>query len=152
MAGGIKMNRTQKFAVVTIIGMILTMASLALLLIPKFFFGWYVPLPARIACLTILFTVFSGGLYFAIKKQRKDEVDTDERDIAIQKFAAIISLVSILVAMGILLVITNLIYGLNAVVPLWMLMLLFGVLLFIASVVYHAVILIQYRKGGKNGG
>ncbi|MFA6186802.1 MAG: hypothetical protein WC770_06290 [Phycisphaerae bacterium] len=140
------MNRTQKFAVVTIIGMLLTMASLALLLIPKFFFGRCVPLPVRITCLTILFIVFSGGLYFAIKKQRKDEVDTDERDIAIQKVAATISLASILVVVGISLVVANLVWGLNAEVPLWMLMLLFGVLVFIASVVYHTAILVQYGR------
>jgi hypothetical protein len=144
------MNRTQKVAVITITGMLLTIALLALSLIPIFFFGWRMPLPARVACLTILFTVFSGGLFFAIRKQRKDEVEADERDIAIQKIAVIISLVSILVVVGMSLVVANLVWGLNAAVPLWMLMLLFGALVLIASVVYHAVILVQYGRGGSN--
>ena len=144
------MNRTQKVAAISIIGMLLTMAILALLLIPMFFFGQHMPLPVRIVCLIILFIVFFGGLFLATRKRSKDEVETDERDIAIQKVAAIISLVSTLVVVGILLIVANLVLGLNAAVPLWMLMLLFGALVFIASVVYHATILIQYGRSKNN--
>jgi len=144
------MNRTQKISAWTIIIILLTIASLALLLIPIFVFGWCMPLPVRMVCLTIIFTVSFGGLFFATKKQSKNEVETDEMDIGIQKVAAIISLVTILAVTGILLLTANFLWGLNASVPLWVLMLLFGAFVAMASVIYHAAVLIQYGREEKN--
>jgi len=141
------MNRTQRVAVWIIAVMLLTMASLALVLIPIFFLKWLMPLPVRMACLTILIVVSSGGLFFALKKQ--NEVDTDEMDIAIQKVAAIISSVSIFVTVGILLIAANLVWGLNTAVPLWLLMLLYGAFLAIGSIVYWGAVLIQYGRKEK---
>jgi hypothetical protein len=137
--------------VATITSMLLTIVLSAMLLVPVFFFGWCMPLLVRVMCLTILLAVFFSGLFFAIRKPKKGEIEADERDIAIQKVAAIISLVSVLVVAGISLIVANLVWGLNAAVPLWVLMLLFGALVvFIALVVYPAVILVQYGRGGKN--
>ena len=110
------------------------------------------PLPARIACLAILSFVFFGGLFLATRKQSKKEAETDEMDISLQKVAAIISLISVLVVMGVLLNIANLVWGLNAAVPLWVLMLLFIALVTVGVIVFAVAILIQYGLGGKDGG
>jgi hypothetical protein len=145
------MNKSQKFAVYGITGMLLMMTLLALLLIPMFFWGRLMSAPARIACVTILLAVVVGGFLLIKRKQSKIEVETDEMDIAIQKMAGIITSISILILIGILLIAANLLWGLNFTVPLWVLMLLYGALFFIGFIAYHIVILILYRRSSKNG-
>jgi hypothetical protein len=146
------MNRTQKFALWGITCLLLPTSFLALFLVSIFFFKWWMPLPARIACLAILFAVFFlGGLFLAARKQSKKEVETDEMDIAIQKVAALIASISVLVVMGVLLNVANLLWGLNAAVPLWVLMLLFVALVIVGVIVFAVAILIQYGRGGKGG-
>lgn len=144
------MNRTQRFVLWGIICLLLSISFLALFLVSIFFFKWWMPLPARIAYMTILSFVFFGGLFLAAKKQSKKEVETDEMDISIQKVAAIISLISVLVVMGVLLIIANLVWGLDAAVPLWVLMLLFMALVIFGIIIFGVVILIQYGLGGKD--
>jgi len=145
------MNKTQKFALWGIINLLSAIAFLALFLVSIFFFKWWMPLPARIACLAIFPFVFFGGLFLAARKQSKKEVETDEMDISFQKIAAIISLISVLVVMCVLLNIANLLWGLNAAVPLWVLMLLFVALVIVGVLVFGVAILIQYGMGGKRG-
>jgi hypothetical protein len=146
------MNKTQKFALWGIINLLLAIAFLALFLVSIFFFKWWMPLPARIACLAILVVVFFlGVLFLAARKQSKKEVETDEMDISLQKVAAIISFSSVLVLEGVLLNIANLVWGLNAAVPLWVLMLLFVALVIVGVIVFAVAILIQYGRGGKGG-
>jgi hypothetical protein len=144
------MNKTQKFMLWGIINLLLAIAFLALFLVLIFFFKWWMPLPARMASLAILFAVFFiGGLFLAARKQSKKEVETDEMDIAIQKVAAIISFSSVLALEGVLLNIANLVWGLNAAVPLWVLMLLFVALVTVGVIVFGVAILIQYGWAGK---
>jgi uncharacterized membrane protein len=98
-----------------------------------------------------MLAVFIGGLFWATRKQSKNEPETDEMDTAIQKMAGLISLISVLIIMGVLLIISNLVWGLNFAVPLWVLMLLFGsIVAFIGSVVWSIATLVQYRRKAKN--
>ena len=149
------MNKTQKSALFLIAFTLLSITLIAIVLIPIFFFGRCMPLLFFGRCIgyiapAILLAVFIGGLFWATRKQSRDEAETDELDVAIQKMAAIISFVSILIAVGVLLIIANLVWGLNAAVPLWVLMLSFGSLVPIMLVVWSIAILVQYRRKEKN--
>ena len=147
------MNKSQKFALWGIINLLLPTSFLALFLVLIFFFKWWMPPPVGIASVVILFAVFGlGGLFWVARKQSKKEVETDEMDISIQKVAAIIAFSSVLVLEGVLLNIANLVWGLNAAVPLWVLMLLFGALVIVGVIVFGVAILIQYGWSGKDGG
>jgi cbb3-type cytochrome oxidase subunit 3 len=149
------MNKSQKFALFLIAFILLSITLIAIVLIPIFFFGRCMPLLFFGRCIgyiapAILLAVYIGGLFWATRKQSKDEVETDEMDVAIQKMAAIISFASILIVVGVLLIIANLVWGLNAAVPLWVLMLSFGALVPIVLVVWSIAILVQYGRKEKN--
>jgi cbb3-type cytochrome oxidase subunit 3 len=143
------MNRSQKFSVFLIIFLLVSIAVAAPVYIYLFVFG-RCPSFVRIAP-AILLVVYIGGFFWALRKQSKNEPETDELDVAIQKMAAIISFVSVLIVVGVLLIIANLVWGLNAAVPLWVLMLSFGSLVPIMLVIYCIAILVQYGRRGKNG-
>jgi hypothetical protein len=152
------MNRSQKFALFNITFILLATALVALVLIPIFFYGQCMPLlffgrhmPLLVYMVpAILLAASIGGLFWATRKQSRHEVETDELDIAIQKMAAIISFASFLILVGISLIVANLVWGLNAAVPLWVLMLLYGALVPILSLVWSIAILVQYRRKAKN--
>jgi hypothetical protein len=143
------MNRTQKFSVFVIAFLLVSIAVAAPAYIYLFAFGRCPPF-VRIAPV-ILLAVYIGGFFWALRKQSKNEPETDELDAAIIKMAAIISLISVLIIMGMLLIIANLVWGLNFAVPLWVLMLLFGsIIAFVGLVVWSIAILVQYKRKAKN--
>ena len=142
------MNKTQKFTVFFIAYLLVSIAMAVPAYIYVFFFRRNMPLVRIVP--TIILAAFIGGFVWAMKKQNRNEAETDEMDIAIQKMAALISFITVLVIMGVLLIIANLIWDLNFAVPLWILMLLFGLHIFIGSVVWCIAILIMYRRKAKN--
>ena len=142
------MNKTQKVTVFLIAFLLVSIALAIPAYIYVFFFRRNMPLVRIVPA--IILTMFIGGFIWAMRKQNRNEAETDEMDIAIQKMAALISFITVLVIMGVLLIIANLIWGLNFAVPLWILMLLFGFHIFIGSVVWCIAILIQYRRKAKN--
>ncbi len=142
------MNITQKSAVFFIAYLLVSIAVVVPAFIYIFVFGRNMPLVRIVPA--ILLAAFIGGFVWAMRKQSKNEPEQDEMDIAITKMAAIISFITVLVVMGVLLIIANLMWGLNFAVPLWILMLLFGLHIFIGSVVWCIAILVQYRRKAKN--
>ncbi|MBN1972005.1 MAG: hypothetical protein JW787_00075 [Sedimentisphaerales bacterium] len=142
------MNRTQKLTAFLIAYLLVSIAVAVPAYIYVFFFRRNMPLVRIVP--TIILAAFIGGFIWAMKKQNRNEAETDEMDIAIQKMAALISFITVLVVMGVLLVTANLMWGLNFAVPLWVLMLLFGLHIFIGSVVWCIAIQIQYRRKAKN--
>lgn len=142
------MNRTQKLTAFLIAYLLVSIAVAVPAYIYVFFFRRNMPLVRIVP--TIILAAFIGGFVWAMRKQNRNEAETDEMDIAIQKMAAIISFITVLIIMGVLLITANLIWGLNFAVPLWVLMLLFGLHIFIGSVVWCIAIQIQYRRKAKN--
>jgi peptidoglycan biosynthesis protein MviN/MurJ (putative lipid II flippase) len=141
------MNKTQKVTVFLIAFLLVSIAVAVPAYIYVLVFKRNMPLVRIVPA--ILLAAFIGGFVWAMRKQSRNEAETDEMDIAIQKMAAIISFITVLVVMGVLLIIANLVWGLNFAVPLWILMLLFGLHIFIGSVVWCIAILIQYRRKAK---
>ena len=142
------MNRTQKLTGFLIAFLLVSIALAVPAYIYVFFFKRNMPLVRIVP--TIILAMFIGGFIWAMRKQNRNEAETDEMDIAIQKMAALISFITVLIVMGVLLIIANLVWGLNFAVPLWILMLLFGLHIFIGSVVWSIAILVQYRRKAKN--
>lgn len=142
------MNKTQKFTAFFIAYLLVSIALAVPAYIYVFFFRRNMPFVRIVPA--ILLAALIGGFVWAMRKQNRNEPETDEMDIAIQKMAALISFITVLVIMGVLLIIANLIWGLNFAVPLWVLMLLFGLHMFIGSVVWCIAILVQYRRKAKN--
>ena len=142
------MNRTQKVTSFLIAFLLVSIALAVPAYIYVFFFRRNMPLVRIVP--TIFLALFIGGFIWSMKKQNRNEAETDEMDIAIQKMAALISFITVLVNMGVLLIIANLIWGLNFAVPLWILMLLFGLHMFIGSVVWCIAIQIMYRRKAKS--
>ena len=97
------------------------------------------------------FFVLGGGLgvFWALRKRRPTQVDSDERDKFIEKRAMLVSFISVWVFLAAQTIIPRIIVGLNGSIPVWLLAIMNVAILFGAMIVFFIAILIQYGRGGK---
>jgi predicted ABC-type exoprotein transport system permease subunit len=153
MAGEAKMNRTQKTALSSLVIVLLPTAILAFFLFRVFVLkkasaGFAV----GFLLLAVLILLEGSLLIWSFKRQSSKEPEADERDKLITNRAAMAAFISGWIALPIVSVIPRFILGDNGCIPAWSLPLINFAALIIIMMVYSIAILIQYGRGGKNGG
>ena len=147
------MNRTQKVAWVILFGVLLDAVAfvyvgliIALRRLPPKPLGWAVTVALALAGLTLFV-----GLAFALaRRQSRAEPESDERDKAIMKNAALVGLITGWLVLALAVLILGATLGQTGTVPLYMLtLLLFGVFFFVTVPIYAVGTLAQYRSGGR---
>jgi hypothetical protein len=149
MAGGTKMNRTQKTALGGLVFVLLTLSMLAYVFFKLFILK---ETPARF--LPPAFLILMGGtllilLIWTLKRQSPREVKADERDKLIDNRAAMAAFISALIVFLAISGIPRLVLGDDGCIPVWSLPLInFGAFI-IVTMIYFAAILVQYGCGPK---
>ncbi len=146
------MNRTQKGAWFSLGGAVLCLSGLgstyAAILVPGnglVGFG-----TAKLwAGLTVVYTVV--GIVLWHRRQSPAEPESDERDRAIQKNAAIACFVSVWASLALASFIPSLVVGSKGSIPVFLLPIINFVILYIAFIAYSVAVLVQYMTTGSIG-
>jgi hypothetical protein len=139
------MNKTQKGALVSLVGVLLNIAVAVFLVVeigvlkrlPESFSEKFWVLIAACVLGPIL-------IIFYRKKQSSAEVESDERDNLIKKRAILVSFVSLWILLAALSIIPQLIVGSDGSIPVWLLSIMNYCVLLIAFLIHSIAILVQY--------
>jgi hypothetical protein len=146
------MNRAQKTVLGSMVIVLLSLAMLACVLF-QFFVLKKAPEDFLSYFLTVVLILLGGVmLVWALRRQSPAEVETDERDKLIAGRAAMVFLVSAWIVFPVASVIPRFILGANGCIPAWSLPLINVGALIIIMMVYSIAVLVQYGRGGKDGG
>lgn len=146
------MNRTQKEAWFNLVGALLCLSVSVYLVIE---IGVLKRLPERwfAFCLVVAFCfLMAASIIFLRRKQSPREVDSDERDRQIQRRAVLVSFVSVWALLFAASAVPMLLLGTKGTIEVWLLPLINVTVGMLAILIYTAAVLIQYGKGGGNGG
>lgn len=144
------MNRTQKEAWCSIIMYLLlvlfgTILFTEIVFLKNFFTRFH-----RFFAL-IMIVVAVPLLIFMRTKQSAIEVESDERDNLIKLRAIRIAFIAGWILIAAATLIPRFILGIDGSIALWVLSIINFVIFLFATLTYYVVILIQYRRGGKDG-
>ena len=145
------MNKTQRGALITLIGMVLDLGVVIFLFAKLFVFK---ALPGIFDVLLVLLVWgIVGGICILLyrKKQSAVEVESDERDDLIKKRAVMVSFVSIFILLAMASVIPRYIVGGGGSIPVYLLPIINVCIFILALLVYSVAVLVQYGRGGKDG-
>ncbi len=145
------MNKTQKTAWFNLATALLSLATIACILIKIFLlksfpegFGGYFPLVAYGVILVAAHVVMR-------KKQSPAEVDKDERDKLIEKNAVLVSFVSVFLLLYTSVAILWFIIGGSGLIPVYLLVFINLGVFFIAGAIFCIAVIVQYSRRGKDG-
>lgn len=145
------MNKTQKGAwyALTCFTILLGLAVwwTVQLFVTKEWPGWVSRYIGMLGCLAVL----AGGWWLR-KKQSKHEPDADERDKMIKKKALVATTTSLGLIVASLLSYMYITFGPDYSIPVWALAILSFSIGYLVLGVYLVAVLIQYGRGGDNGG
>ena len=146
------MNRTQKGAVISLIGILFNVLVLVfvfteLFVIKRFFQSPWEKFWVPVAALLSL----PAFMIFYYRRQSRLEVESDERDNIIKKNAGLICFVLTWVMLGISTITLQFTVGIEGCIPLWLFPFINLGIFLLVMIVYNAAILVQYGRGGKNG-
>ena len=139
------MNKTQKGAWLSLGGMVLCLSSMGIV-----YAAIFVPANGLVnfgtakasAGLTVIYTIV--GLVLYRRKQSPVEPESDERDKAIQKNAAIACFASVGISLGLASLIPLLAVGNKGSIPVFLLPIINLIILYVATFVYSIAVLVQY--------
>ena len=100
----------------------------------------------------VFYLLIGISIIFVRKKQSPAEPNSDERDELIKKRAARISLISAWLLLATATIIAARILGQDGSIPVYLLSLINVSVFLMALLIYSVAILVQYGRGGKNGG
>ena len=140
------MNKTQKAA---LFGLVIFAASalVGALFVIEVFFLKAAYSQIHVWSIIFLLTVFVLGLFFILKKQSKNEVESDERDKLIQMRAVVAAFVAVLIAIAAVIVGCTMVIGIQGKISVWVMTLLNMAAILIAFTAYFVATLIQYMMG-----
>lgn len=144
------MNKTQKEALCNLILWSVLLLFSIILFGEIVFLGKIFPRFHLFYCLLIISLVV-GYIIFIRKKQSAVEVGSDERDNLIKLRAVLVSFVSVWILLAVATIIPRFIVGITGSITVWVLSIINFVIFLLAMVVYHAAVLVQYGRGGKDG-
>ena len=146
------MNKTQKGALVNLVGALLNIAIAVFLVVeivvlrrlPESFSEkfWVIIAVCMLAPILII---------FYRKKQSPAEVESDERDNLIKYRAVLASFISVWILLAAVPIIPRFVVGIAGTIPIWLLAFINVGVLLVAMLVYSVAILVQYGWGGKDG-
>jgi len=146
------MNKTQKGALVNLVGALLNIAIAVFLVVeivvlrrlPESFSEkfWVIIAVCMLAPILII---------FYRKKQSPVEVESDERDNLIKYRAVLASFISVWILLAAVTIIPRFVVGIAGTIPIWLLAFINVGVLLVAMLVYSVAILVQYGWGGKDG-
>jgi Na+/H+ antiporter NhaC len=146
------MNKTQKCAWFNLVGTLLYLAYNIYIGV-EFFVLRRWPESFIQFCLFLAFWLVIGiAIVFIRKKQSPAEPNSDERDELIKKRATRISFISAWLLLAAATIIAGRILGQDGSIPVYLLSLINVSVFLMALLIYSVAILVQYGRGGKNGG
>lgn len=146
------MNKTQKGAWTNLVGSTFTIGILSWVGFMLFGLKKFPDKTFMFVTLAFFFLLTVISLIYISKKQSPKEPESDERDKLIQRNAVIAAFVSVWVLLFIANLSLQLAFGAGGLIPVWSLAIISLAMLFIVLIVYSAAVLVQYGRGGDNGG
>ena len=146
------MNKTQKGALVNLVGALLNIA-IAVFLVVEIVILRRLPESFSEKFWVLIAVCMLGPILviFYRKKQSPAEVESDERDNLIKYRAVLASFISVWILLAAVTIIPRFVVGIAGTIPIWLLAFINVGVLLVAMLVYSVAILVQYGWGGKDG-
>ena len=143
------MNKTQRGALITLIGMVLDLGVVILLFTRIVILKSLPGIPDVVLFFVVCGIVGVACILLYRKKQSEAEVGSDERDSLIKKRAVMVSFVSTFLFLAVASVVPRFIVGGSGSIPVFLLPIINVCILVLALLVYSVAVLVQYYVGGK---